>query len=75
MPQVGGAGESSSILPRTDAKKHFSTCFSSMELSTPQSTKNSVFLNSLLKYNHLIQTSSSPHTILQGTNIFIQSKE
>lgn len=24
MPQVGGAGESTSLLPRTDTKKHFS---------------------------------------------------
>lgn len=47
MPQVGDAGKSSSLLPRTDTRKHFSTWFSSMELSTPQSTEKSVFSNEL----------------------------
>ena len=74
MPPVGGAGESPSLLPRTDAKKPFSTWFSSMELSTPHSTEKSVLQQRVKNYN-LIQTSSSPHNILKGANISIQSKE
>lgn len=45
-----------------------------MEPSIPQSTEKSVLQQWVKEYN-LIQTSSSPHNILQGTNIFIQSKE
>ena len=68
---MGGAGESPSLLPRTEAKEPFSTQFSSVELSTSQRTERPV-LQQWAEMHSLTQASSSPHTILQGTNIFIQ---